>query len=103
MAKPFPPTYRWDERSGRYRDSRGRFVSWRQVRKALDQTIANSVDAIDGLAQQLREGKISLQAWRDAMAVEIRNVHAASIAPKASGKPLNCGGDLAKCPIADKL
>lgn len=85
MAKPAPPTYRWDERSGRYRDSRGRFVSWRQVRKALDQTIANSVDAIDGLAQQLREGKISLQAWRDAMAVEIRNVHAASIAAAKGG------------------
>jgi hypothetical protein len=29
--------------------------------------------------------------------------HAASIAPKASGKPLTCQGDLAKCPIADKL
>jgi hypothetical protein len=30
-------------------------------------------------------------------------VHAASIAPKGSAKPLNCGGDLGKCPIADKL
>lgn len=30
-------------------------------------------------------------------------VHTASIAPKGSAKSLNCGGDLAKCPIADKL
>ena len=29
--------------------------------------------------------------------------HAASPAPKGSGKALVCGGDLAKCPIADKL
>ena len=29
--------------------------------------------------------------------------HAASIAPKGKFKPLACGGDLAKCPIADKL
>lgn len=29
--------------------------------------------------------------------------HAASIAPKGSDKPLGCGGDLGKCPIADKL
>jgi len=29
--------------------------------------------------------------------------HAASIAPKGSDKPLGCGGDLAKCPIIDKL
>jgi len=29
--------------------------------------------------------------------------HAASIAPKGADKPLACGGDLAKCPIADKL
>lgn len=30
-------------------------------------------------------------------------VHAASIAPKASGKALNCRGDLTLCPISDKL
>ena len=29
--------------------------------------------------------------------------HPASIAPKGSGKPLTCGGDLAACVIADKL
>lgn len=29
--------------------------------------------------------------------------HSASPAPKGSGKTLHCGGDLAKCPIADKL
>lgn len=30
-------------------------------------------------------------------------IHAASIAPKGAGKDLGCGGDLGKCPIADKL
>ena len=30
-------------------------------------------------------------------------VHMASIVPKGSAQPVNCGGDLAKCPIADKL
>lgn len=29
--------------------------------------------------------------------------HQASIAPKGGDQPLACGGDLAKCPIADKL
>ncbi len=30
-------------------------------------------------------------------------IHPASVASKGSGKPLNCGGDLAKCLIADRL
>ncbi len=30
-------------------------------------------------------------------------IHAASPAPKGLAKPLNCAGDLAKCPISDKL
>ena len=29
--------------------------------------------------------------------------HAASVVPKGSAKLLDCGGDLAKCLIADKL
>jgi len=29
--------------------------------------------------------------------------HAASVAPKGSARQLECGGDLAKCLIADKL
>ena len=29
--------------------------------------------------------------------------HPASVVPKGSAKSLNCGGDLAKCLIADKL
>ncbi|HEX9856961.1 MAG TPA: hypothetical protein VGA75_01300 [Paracoccaceae bacterium] len=29
--------------------------------------------------------------------------HAASPAPRGSDKALGCGGDLGKCPIADKL
>lgn len=29
--------------------------------------------------------------------------HAASVVPKGSAKVLDCGGDLAKCLIADKL
>ncbi len=29
--------------------------------------------------------------------------HAASPVPKGSARVLGCGGDLAKCPIADKL
>jgi len=29
--------------------------------------------------------------------------HAATVVPKGSGKDLGCGGDLAKCLIADRL
>ena len=86
MARNLPPSpYRWNERAGRYQDARGRFVSWRAVQRSLYETVDTARDAIKDLAQDLRDGKLSLQAWRDAMATEIRNLHAASAAAAKGG------------------
>lgn len=86
MAKQVPGTqFFWDQKTGRYRDARGRFVSWSRVQTGLYETMNNAAGNMRDLAQALRDGRISLQAWRDIMAIEIRNLHAASAAVAKGG------------------
>ena len=86
MAKQVPGTkFYWDSKTGRYRDARGRFVSWSRVQTGLYETMNNAAGNMRDLAQALREGRISLQAWRDIMAIEIRNLHSASAAAAKGG------------------
>jgi hypothetical protein len=83
---PLTPGYTWSEPAARYRDSRtGRFVGKQQVRGALDKAIDSSAKSMKALAQQLRDGNISLADWQVAMAREIKSTHLASAALAKGG------------------
>ncbi len=58
----------WDAEAGRYRDAAtGRFVTHTAIRRALEQSLANLTRRTDGLAADLRAGRISLVEWRNEM------------------------------------
>lgn len=82
---PTPRRYVWDERSGRYRQPSGRFVSRLQVRTALDEAIAARGERMRELAEQLRTRKISVRAWEISMRGEIKAVHLYSAAAARGG------------------
>jgi hypothetical protein len=73
-----PPTlgYVHDARSFSYRNAAsGRYVSDREVRRALDGALSANADRMRGLADALRERRISLAEWQTQMMREIKNVH----------------------------
>lgn len=72
--------YVWDKEKGRYYNpSTGRPVKWERVRKALDQVIDVSRSRVEQLAKQLNQGSITVDTWREAMRVEIKQMHVASM------------------------
>ena len=81
---PRPP-YRWDARSARYRDARGRFLARQQVRTALDGAIERSTAGVRALAEQYRAGRISLAEWELQMRRLVKDSHIASMALARGG------------------
>lgn len=79
--------YTWDPGAARYRDARGRFVAWSDVRAALVAAEEDAAANVRALTQQLREGAISLRSWQRGMAEEVRAVHLAEAALAAGGFP----------------
>jgi CubicO group peptidase (beta-lactamase class C family) len=78
IPAPKPATLRWeyDSRSYSYRDARtGRYLSNRDVRKALDATLVAPAGRARALAEALRERRISLAEWQTQMMREIKTVH----------------------------
>lgn len=65
----------WDSASGRFRDaSTGRFVRADAFEASLNALIDGSRERMAGLAQQLRGGRLSLAAWQEAAAAELKAV-----------------------------
>jgi hypothetical protein len=79
MARRF--TY--DERTRRYRAPNGKFVT--NVRGVLDATLDKSGKEVKALAQSLRDGKINLTDFRQAMRDNIKSSHLASTALAKGG------------------
>lgn len=82
---PTRPPYRWDARTARYRDARGRFLARRSVRSALDGAIDASAAGVRALAEQYREGRISLAEWESSMRGVIKSSHLSSMALARGG------------------
>lgn len=72
---PLTPDYRYNSSAGRYIDSRGRFVSNSDIRKAVDAVIVSAKAELPKLTQQLVDGKLSLPEWQTKMASNIRVLH----------------------------
>src|SRR4051812_16166490 len=77
MAHRLMPTspYRWSPKTGRYVYANGRFVKKADVRKAIDVALEKESGRALLLSQKLRNGTISLNAWRTEMREMIKNVH----------------------------
>lgn len=77
--------YRWDPRVGQYINSAGRFVSRSQVRAVIDKILDQEARNARDLALGLRNGDISLEAWRASMRDVIKNVHLMDAAAAKGG------------------
>lgn len=67
--------YRWSPKTGRYVRANGHFVKKADVRKAIDTALERESGSALLLSQKLRNGTISLNAWRAEMRAMIKNVH----------------------------
>jgi hypothetical protein len=77
--------YTWDDRANRYRNAAGRFVARREIRRALDATLANTGKRMRVNAIALRDGKITLDAWLAEMRASVKDVHLYSAAVAKGG------------------
>lgn len=83
---PLPPSrYRWSERANRYIDANGRFVSRAFVRAEIDLALEAAQLRLAALAESLRVGGISLDAWIIEMRRAIKQVHLYSAAAARGG------------------
>jgi len=82
------PRYKWNEKAGRYVDSRGRFVSVQQVDFARERMQGAGDKQAEYLAGQLRSGKITVQQWESQMRTLVKDTHLAN-AMLAHGGPDN--------------
>jgi hypothetical protein len=70
--------YGYDPRSRKYRDrATGRFISPKEVRRAVDIMIDIETVKARQLAQNLRDGKLSLVEWQIGIASQLKALHVA--------------------------
>jgi hypothetical protein len=68
-------SYTWDPSTGQYRSASGRFVSRTKVRAYIDKVLDREMRNAKELALSLRNGDLSLEAWRASMRDMIKSVH----------------------------
>jgi hypothetical protein len=71
MTGPF----RFDTRTGRYRDASGKFLPAERVRRIIDATLLSHTKAVTALAEQLRQRALSLPEWERRMRQEVKAIH----------------------------
>lgn len=76
----------YDEKSARYRDERGRFVSEKQVRATVEKTVSTLEDNLRGLARNLHAGKINLAEFQIQAAEKIKSAHIVATAIGKGGR-----------------
>lgn len=81
----FRSRYRWNEASGRYITANGRFVPQASVRRALDGALQRAQTRFVGIANDLRESRISLTEWERRMREAVKDVHLYSAAAARGG------------------
>ena len=80
------PLYNWDIRAGRYTSrATGRFVSFAEVRGALENVIFATGNNMVVISSQLQNGYITLATWERQMMAEIKALHIASAAASKGG------------------
>ncbi len=68
-----------------YRDSQGRQVSQRVINQAVDAVIRGASTRMVALSMQLQEGTLTLAAWQEAMAAEMKPLHVGAAAMGRGG------------------
>lgn len=74
MADP-RSRYTWDSRTGQYRGPGGRFIPRREIREAMDKALDEAASRMRDMSDALRQGKMSLPKWQNAMRREMKNIH----------------------------
>ena len=81
-----PSSYGWNPEAGRYVDfDTGRFVSFSDVRNALEDVMDASAIRMNIITEQLVNGEISLADWQAGMMENIRLAHTAATASANGG------------------
>ncbi len=76
MSNPLiPPGYQFDEAAGRYRDMRGRFVSYATIFTVISAAENRSGDTIKELSIALLRDQIPASAWYTACAQCLQRIH----------------------------
>ena len=70
----------------RYRSPDGRFITRVAVRRALEESLTNLERRTDGLHDDLRAGRISLNDWRDEMRMIIKQTQMAALELSVGGR-----------------
>lgn len=68
--------WNWDDRVERYRDTiTGRFLSYADVNRIVDQSIDVTIANVENLAAAIARGDITVDAWQLAMRAQIKKVY----------------------------
>lgn len=80
------PQFSWSENSGRYRSAEtGRYVTFEEVRKAIEVVGRRAQGSIQAMSESLRAGNLSLADWQSGMAREIKLLHLSNAAAARGG------------------
>lgn len=82
---PRQPLFRWDARTSRYRDARGRFVPRVRVRQTLDVAMDREGAKIIALTDQLRARTITVDAWQVGVRQSLKDSHLYAAAAARGG------------------
>lgn len=82
---PVTPGFTWNEKAGRYRDSKGRFTSRTTIQGELEKVAVQGKQNMRAVTDQLRNKEISLSEWQTRMMQEIKTVHVAQAAAARGG------------------
>jgi hypothetical protein len=67
--------FRYDKRVGQYRGESGRFVSPAQVAAVVAESVESLADRLEGYAEQMVRGKLSVANFQLSSAADIKDVH----------------------------
>lgn len=75
----------YDRRAARYRGVDGKFKDPRAVRQIIERDIDATKARMESHARRAQSGQISVEAWRDLQAREIKALHLANLAAAKGG------------------
>lgn len=86
ITSTLTPEFGWNETAGRYIElSTGRFVTFAEVRDALETVIDASGVRIGQITEQLMSGQLNIADWQIAMMEQIKIEHTAAAAAANGG------------------
>lgn len=80
-----PPSYQFDTKAGRYRNSRGHFVAFRTIYDLMGVLEETNADTLRNLSSALAEGQLPAPAWYMASAQQLMRLHVQYAALGAGG------------------